>query len=95
MEPGRTKGEGTTQGEVPESERLQALRIGPGFLRARDNPGDRTTWENARKRLLTCAVICPWLTAVVRDLPVVCGPNAAQPGTPVPSSPDASQRSGP
>jgi len=26
------------------------------FLRARDNPGDRTTWGNARKRLLTCAV---------------------------------------
>ena len=34
MEPGRTKAEGTTQGEVPESERLQALGIGPGFLRA-------------------------------------------------------------
>jgi hypothetical protein len=25
-------------------------------LRARDNPGHRTTWANARKRLLTCAV---------------------------------------
>jgi hypothetical protein len=56
MEPGRTKGEGTTQGEVPESERLQALRIGPGFLRARDNAGARTAWANARKPLLTWAV---------------------------------------
>jgi hypothetical protein len=26
------------------------------FLRARDNPGHRTTWRNARKRLLTWAV---------------------------------------
>jgi hypothetical protein len=30
---------------------------GPGdFLRARDNPGARTTWTNARRRLLTCAI---------------------------------------
>jgi hypothetical protein len=27
-----------------------------GFLRARDNPGDLTTWTNAWKWLLTCAV---------------------------------------
>jgi hypothetical protein len=29
---------------------------GPDFLRARDNPGDRMTWANARKRLLTSTV---------------------------------------
>jgi hypothetical protein len=35
------------------------LRHGPSpgdFLRARDNPGYRVTWANARKRLLTCAI---------------------------------------
>ena len=34
---------------------------------------------NLGKRLLTCAVGCPLLAAVVRDLPAVRGPSAAQP----------------
>jgi hypothetical protein len=39
--------------------RLIGVVADPGpadFLRARDNPGDRTTWANARRRLLTCAI---------------------------------------
>jgi hypothetical protein len=38
---------------------LDRDRVGPGtgdFVRARDNPGDRTSWANARKRLLSSTV---------------------------------------
>jgi hypothetical protein len=51
------------------------------FLRARDNPGDRTTWANARKPLLTCAIGRPWLAALIRGFPVVRGPSAAPLGS--------------
>jgi hypothetical protein len=49
----------------------------PGFLRARESRAGRTTCDYDQKGGLSCGVGRPPVSAVVRDLPVGCGPDVA------------------